>query len=432
MKSHKYIYIVPFVTNKTIIFNGIDKTFFIVKNNDVSTYLSILKRPNEYNATHENIIKKLKRFGFLIDQEINEIDLLRQERSQYINYPEYKTTIVSTFECNYNCWYCVQKHEPVTISKEKIELIKKHVVTYLKEEKIKSYVLSWFGGEPLMQPDMIEDISSYLKQFCENEGIEYSSAITTNGALLSRNVILMLKRMKVNYYQIAIDGEAQEHNKIKKDKINASSFDLILGNIANLLALNENANVTLRINYTLKTLKSTQIVNDINKFIPEDMRGRLVVDLQKVWQVKEENIPIELLNKFQKELTTNGYLLCTNHIFSMCYVDKRHYNMIYYNGGVEKCDKFKIDQLRGYIDESGYIKWKSNPIFPEYDVLADDSICSKCNYYPLCYCDCPLSREKKIEEKGRIVCGYGSNSPKFEHRILDYCWRVINNNHIKV
>lgn len=55
-----------------------------------------------------------------------------------------------------------------------------------------------------------------------------------------------------------------------------------------------------------------------------------------------------------------------------------------------------------------------------------------CNYYPLCYCGCPVLREERIKKHGHAVCGYQQDDKIFEQRILDYCWRIINNKNIKI
>jgi uncharacterized protein len=427
MKSNQYIFIIPFNKEQILFFNGLHKTFFLCKKSEEHSFVSLLKNPDLYEKTHISTLKKLTDSGFIIEDSYNEMNLLRSKRNSFIHSQEYKSTIIPTFECNYHCWYCIQDHASINPLEQKIELIIKHLKKYLILNNIKSYVLSWFGGEPLKEPDMINKISSAMLSFCSAHNIEYSGAITSNGSLLSHDIIKMLKDVNVNYYQIALDGIPEEHDKVKKDKIHSSSFALVLGNIVDLLETNENAQITLRINYTLKTLQSEGLVSEINRFIPMDKRLRMVVDLQKVWQINESSVPMELLVKLEKDFSDNGYILSTNHIFSMCYVDKEHYNMIYYNGCVEKCDDRTMDKLRGWIDEQGNIKWKENPVFPKYDVLDENSCCVKCSYYPLCYCSCPVQREKKINSYGKIVCGYNNDSKVFEHRILDFCWRSILN-----
>lgn len=352
-------------------------------------------------------------------------------QSDPINASEYKTTILPTYECNYSCWYCIQKHTPVEIDYDKFDLIIKYVKKYLIENKIESYVLSWFGGEPLTQPKAIEYVSSRLLRFCEENGIEYSSGITTNGALLSEDVIKMLMSYKINHYQIALDGDEEAHNRIKFDDNSNSSFALILSNMSNLLRVNKEAVLTLRLNYTLPMLRSRKLVTEISRHIPRDLRHRLTVDLQKVWQINELSVPIQDLCNLQKELTENGFKLNTDHVFSMCYVEKKHYNMFFYNGGVEKCDKRPIDALRGFINSEGDIVWKESPIFQNYSLFSEDCICNDCKYYPLCYNGCPVHREERIQEYGKVICGHKGSPELHESRIRDYCWRIINNAKLK-
>ena len=431
MKANKYTYIVPINNTHSVIFNGILKEFIVIDTDKVDSFVQLLKNPDNFKETHSKIIQLLQTKGILINDNIDELNYLKIEKDLFVNNKEYKTTILPTFECNYNCWYCVQKHEPVKIEQEKIDLIIKHVKKYLIENQIESYILSWFGGEPLTQPNIIKYVSQNLKQFCNEHQIDFSSGITSNGALLSEDVINMLKDCDVNYFQIAIDGDEKAHNNNKKEREGKSSFAIILTNIVNLLKINENAHVTLRLNYTIATLKSDSLISDITKYIPINIRHRIKVDLQKVWQIKEKTIPMNLLLKLQSELVASGFELCIDHVFTMCYVEKQHYNMIYYNGGVEKCDKQPMDKLRGYLDDEGNIIWKERPIFPDYNVFDTNSVCNNCNYYPLCYSGCPIRREELItQNNNKLICGYDGYYEVFEQRIIDYCWRVIHNDRL--
>lgn len=433
MKANKYIYMVPLNSEQTVLFNGLNKEFIIFKSTAKDSFLQLLKTPDLHKETHSSLIAYLKSLQFILDEHEDEHEYLKTRRNNYIHYKEYKTTILPTFECNYNCWYCIQKHEPIKIDKSKIELIIKHIKKYLIENKIESYVLSWFGGEPLTQINVVSYVSNELKNFCAQNNIEFSGAVTTNGALLDTKTIEVLAHNEINYYQIAIDGDEKIHNKNKYDELSDSSFRLILTNIVNLLEINKNAHVVLRLNYTLATLNSKNLLPDICKYIPFTLRKRIIVDLQKVWQIKEETVDIDKLKLMQQSFVENGFELSTEHVFSICYVEKEHYNMFYYNGGVEKCDQRPIDKLRGYINENGDIVWKEKPIIHDYNLFDEGCVCNDCEYYPLCYGGCPVLREDRIKENGgTLPCGYAGDFDVFEHRILDYCWRVINNRKLKL
>ena len=155
MKANKYIYMVPLNSEQTVLFNGLNKEFIIFKSTAKDSFLQLLKTPDLHKETHSSLIAYLKSLQFILDKHEDEHEYLKTRRNNYIHYKEYKTTILPTFECNYNCWYCIQKHEPIKIDKSKIELIIKHIKKYLIENKIESYVLSWFGGEPLTQINVV-------------------------------------------------------------------------------------------------------------------------------------------------------------------------------------------------------------------------------------------------------------------------------------
>ena len=222
MKSNRYIYIVPFEKNQIVLFNGLNKEFLIIDSEAKDSYLQLLKTPDSYKDSHPSLITYLKSLKFILDDYENEHEYLKTKRNDYIHYKEYKTTILPTFECNYNCWYCIQKHEPIKIDESKIELIIKHVKKYLVEHNIESYVLSWFGGEPLTQMQTVSYVSNVLKEFCTKHNIEFSGAVTTNGALFNAKTIEILTHNDINYYQIAIDGDEKTHNLNKYDKLSVS------------------------------------------------------------------------------------------------------------------------------------------------------------------------------------------------------------------
>lgn len=433
MRANKYLYTVPLDDDvHFVIFNGFNKEFLILEKKAWASMMELINNPDTYAGSHPKILQKLAALKFIVEDDFDERGILKAKRDSFIHASEYKTTILPTFECNYKCWYCLQKHEPVVLDYTRFDLMIKHIKKYLLENSIQEYVLSWFGGEPLTQPKVIEYIAPKLIVFCEGHKIDFSSGITTNGALLTIDNIKLLQKCKVAYYQIAIDGDEKTHNKNKQDGLSDSSFRLILNNIVNLLRINLDAKVTLRINYTLATLKSDTLVTDITRYIPKEYRTRILVDLQKVWQVKEQNVSILLLRKLQEKLVECGFELSIQHVFSMCYVEKEHYNMFYYNGGVEKCDKRPLGKLRGHLDSNGDIIWKEKPVFPDYDLFDEKCVCNNCHYYPLCYCGCPILREDRIKENhGEILCGHHGMHDLLEHRIKDYCWRVINNKKLK-
>ena len=58
----------------------------------------------------------------------------------------------------------------------------------------RSYFLSvtWFGGEPLLAPDVIKALSEKLMALAKEQGADYSAGIVSNGYLLTPEAVEML------------------------------------------------------------------------------------------------------------------------------------------------------------------------------------------------------------------------------------------------
>lgn len=427
MRPNRYTYIFDYDENKFIVFNGLNKNFLLLEKSLQNSYEAIIAHPDEFAETHPEIITELIVNGLVVEDDFNEFEQIQAAWNQFTDNGEYHTVLVPTYECNYKCWYCTQNHMPVEIDDEKINLIIKHIKKYLIDNSLKHYTLSWFGGEPLTQIGLIDRIASELIEFCDNNGIEFHSNITTNGALLTPEAVEILMKSRVTCYQIAIDGDKKSHDRNKYDDHNPSSFELVLGNMAYVAEKDPNAQMNLRLNATPGAIEDTHLVDEINRIIPASLRHKFFVDFHHIWQISELNYKQEKLNQIHKAFAESGYTLVPYNLFTICYVEKRHYATIFYNGKVEMCDNKDIAELRGCINENGDIEWNEEPRFRKYNVFGSKSACTNCNMLPLCLAGCPVHREDSITENGEILCVHKNKYDLLEHRLKDFCSRVINN-----
>jgi len=95
-------------------------------------------------------------------------------------------TICPTMNCNFDCPYCFENHRPGKMSPEVQDDVVNLARRILEVRSGKSLHVSWFGGEPLLAPDVIESLSERLIALAEEFHFSYSAAITTNGYLLSQ------------------------------------------------------------------------------------------------------------------------------------------------------------------------------------------------------------------------------------------------------
>ena len=70
------------------------------------------------------------------------------------------------------------------MSEDTVERIKRHFMKRLGS--FKKFGVVWFGGEPLLQLDLIKSMSRFFITECDKRGLPYVAHIVTNGFLLRR------------------------------------------------------------------------------------------------------------------------------------------------------------------------------------------------------------------------------------------------------
>lgn len=140
-------------------------------------------------------------------------------------------TILPTLDCNLACKYCFEESNRCdgVMSKEVIERLKDYIKVqyYQKNEKLN---LHWFGGEPLLAFNVMEEITDYIKSL----DIQFAADIITNGILLTDKKIQKLKSMQINSIQVTLDGTKETHDTKRIFKNGTGTYDIIMNNLEKL------------------------------------------------------------------------------------------------------------------------------------------------------------------------------------------------------
>lgn len=424
MKESNYNYYVPY-ENKTIIFNGLSKSMFVVSKENAPKFKSILQNPSKYSEKFGFFLDKMLEHGFVCKGEKNEYAYMmnKYRESLWPNY--YRLMILPTYKCNLSCWYCVQEHRHVDMSSEVIKRIKTHIKKYLSTHDINVFYLTWFGGEPLIQYKTILDISSYAKEVCENLGIEMKGGITTNSLLLTRERIRELGKLNINFFQITIDGNREDHNKVKHLP-NVDTFNKSLSNIVDIIRIIPNASVNLRINYSKKTLESLEMINQINEIIPKEFRRQIEVSPKKIWQEDDNSINQQDLADFSDYIDKSGYNIESTE-FGICYVDYKHSTTIFPNGKIDICNLDNQDG-RATLSEEGNIIWKEEDLCFQQSADKENIICNECKHFPICGGPCPVRRNSMIRENGKVYCIFENSETmhsRMEREVIKYYKEMV-------
>ena len=183
--------------------------------------------PEELDTkTYHELFKK----GMIINDDFDELEFLK---NRYIKDQQEKDlltiTIAPTLRCNFECPYCYEdRYGKIINEDEQIEIIK-----FIRKQLSLGYKklnLIWFGGEPLLVFNIIQKMSQEIIEICNNLNVDYNAFLTTNGYLLSENIIKQLPNLKINQLFITLDGPEHIHNQRRCLIGGSATFDQIVAN----------------------------------------------------------------------------------------------------------------------------------------------------------------------------------------------------------
>ncbi|NFV14385.1 SPASM domain-containing protein [Clostridium sporogenes] len=191
---------------------------------------------NEAIINNEKIkesIQIMVQNGFLVDANIDEYKTVQvTERMARYNGDRFSLSIAPTLDCNMACPYCYEDKKQKRMNESVIISLIDFVKKNMEMTKPKHFSVCWYGGEPLLEKEIIRRLSKEFINICKEKQITYSAQIITNGYLLDYNTAIMLKEeCMVTNTQITVDGINETHNKRRILKNGQDSFNIITNNI---------------------------------------------------------------------------------------------------------------------------------------------------------------------------------------------------------
>lgn len=159
-----------------------------------------------------------------------------------------------TDNCNLKCSYCYEgEHNNGTNMKlSTVNSIINFIERYCKlKNKDKQIIIGLYGGEPLLKFDLIKYFIDKMKKIKEEYCLDVNYIMTTNGTLLTNEVIDYIKENDIAL-SLSIDGLPKIQNKNRKTIDGGSTSNIIEDKLSYLI---ENMpEVIARMTYTPKTV----------------------------------------------------------------------------------------------------------------------------------------------------------------------------------
>lgn len=234
---------------KLLLYNSLTGSFGLVHDNIKNLYLNS-ELIDETKVDNDDIKTQLKIMvdnGFLVSEEKDE-KLIRSTMNKINRYSNngLSLTIAPTLDCNMACPYCYEEKSNKYVMNEDTQ---RELVNFVEKQMKGSrfFSVAWYGGEPLLEIEIIRKLSKEFIRICNNNNVYYNAYIITNGVLLDSKVAKILKEeCNVSGAQITVDGLMNTHNKRRILKNGEDSFYVIMKNIddcQNSLKVNIRVNI---------------------------------------------------------------------------------------------------------------------------------------------------------------------------------------------
>ena len=154
--------------------------------------------------------------------------------------------------CNLNCSYCfasqgkyhgeraIMSYE---VGRQALDFLVAHSGTRRNLE------VDFFGGEPLMNFDVVKQLVTYARSIEEKAGKHFRFTLTTNGMLIDDDVIDFANREMSNVV-LSLDGRREIHDRYRVDYAGNGSFDRIVPKFQKLVAARGGKNYYMRGTFT--------------------------------------------------------------------------------------------------------------------------------------------------------------------------------------
>jgi uncharacterized protein len=431
MKESSYNFFIN-DNNKNIhlIYNSLNNTLVHDDDGKIQKFINQCSGNIQFNSDEikEEVYNELISSGILVSDNISEKQIAidtNKKRMETLHKKEdvLSLVITPTLQCNFRCYYCyestkIRKNEDVLskdVQNDIINFISKSIV----ENHIKEVSITWYGGEPLTQPQIIFSMQEKINTLCKLHEVKSYSSIVTNGILLTPEISKLLVEHGIKHAQVTIDGPEIIHNKRRfYPKEPTDNYRIILDN---LLKANDNIRFSIRVNIDKGNKKFIyNLVDDLIKreiwpfkknvsiYLAQVKSDNKKVDLSnEEYATFEDQVRYYLMEKYNEFTQTNNAKLrfhypTTGGDVRCGYGINRNAWVISYTG-----DIFRCWQSVGCKEQiAGTMKDLLNDFgLSIFDKIKIDNQtfelwgCFECKYFPICSGNCPWDFLNSFSER---------------------------------
>ena len=433
-KPSYYNFVKDYKGNK-IIYNTKTGSISIIDNQSSSKFMDILEAPGSDYETDELFHSMLEE-GYIVESGKNEIDDL-EELSKMASMPSnvLRLTILPTETCNFTCPYCfiytLRNHHMIAETWEALYKLVKNFCERNKSESGFLLNIVWYGGEPLIASDKILSFMARINKLLNDyPNGTLNSNIVTNGYLLNYATFQKLCDVNVRSLQVTLDGDAENHDKMRTLPNKKPTFDTIYSNLLEILqnvSENEDFSFAIRCNFLKSSVPSSRrLLDKFKKDFGHDSRFHIYFRPVYNFETDRDTEDIaesDYYNMAEGVSMQNDLLFSSGQdikheykisnplpepLISWCDSVQQYAYIVGYDGSIYICDTLITDckDAVGFLKDDGSIELNDNvkcwrkSIFERDGEDDAESVeeCIKCKLLPVCMGGCVRTR---MDNKGK-------------------------------
>lgn len=232
---------------------------------------------NFFDYTEDYIVKKLDKkypekdireayseiFELFKNEKLFSKDSYKElSREEKLRSPIKSLCLNVAHDCNLRCSYCFASEGDFGCGRElmPLETAKKSVDFLIEHSgKIKNLEMDFFGGEPLMNWNVVKETVKYARSLEKKYNKNFRFTLTTNGILLDDEKIDFINE-EIYDVVLSLDGRKEINDKYRITKTKKGSYDIVLPKFQKLISRRGNKSYYVRGTYTKDNLDFTKDV----------------------------------------------------------------------------------------------------------------------------------------------------------------------------
>jgi uncharacterized protein len=418
----------------------------LIVSRDVAEILDRVDRgEREFDRDERAAIETLVENGFIVASREADRQALdeffhgvREDRSQL------RITVLTTLQCNFACDYCIQgDHGDYNRHAARMSLETAARTAEWAEERLdavapSSFVLTFFGGEPLLNLPVLFYLAERLAGSCRHRGVRMAINVITNGLLLSPAIVDRLVPLGLNGIKVTLDGDRDTHNRMRPLRGGQGTFDRILHNVRQVagkcrISIGGNFDEQSAASYPalLDFLREQDFAGQLAKVAfkpiikpPQPARPKGLFALTAVGADGRPlggacmtsagtgvsnacdncNVLDEQTSHLREETTRRGFPTTDGVHMGPCEIHSHHAHTIGPDGSLYACPGFagEAAQSTGHID--GRDDQRRRDSARRFDVIMAWSECNDCAYIPVCAGGCSVASHTELGDLRKPNC----------------------------